>query len=416
MRPEQLSDALGHLSEKTLEETATLRENPKSTHKTSHRNLIFRFGELAVCLALVLFAGFKLLPLLQGEEPVSGELPLLTMVEESFGEGGVGGETYYAFDISELTNANPWTPDAKLSTLPVYKNSVTHNDNHQLQGGDFDKMRELLLDVAKRLGLDTETLSISDDVPSAYQQAVITEKFGGNVPEGYFDPTALKTKTDGVTIEVDATLTAKITFDPAIPLPEKYNFEEYAPYEDVEQAANYLKKEFRSLLNMKKPTLNLYAGGYNINFGMHYYTEFFEGKGNLTEQIINYNFNRVHFACSEDTGLWLARVYQPDLSQKLGDYPLLSVEEAIGLLMEGNCYTTHSCEVPGEEYIAKVELMYRTGEYEEYFMPYYRFYVELPDYEYAPVGSDGIKSYGIFYVPAVKTEYISNLPAAVERG
>ena len=39
-------------------------------------------------------------------------------------------------------------------------------------------------------------------------------------------------------------------------------------------------------------------------------------------------------------------------------------------------------------------------------MPYYRFYVELPDME----RENGLKTYGAYYVPAVKGEYISNMP------
>lgn len=38
-------------------------------------------------------------------------------------------------------------------------------------------------------------------------------------------------------------------------------------------------------------------------------------------------------------------------------------------------------------------------------MPYYRFYVELPEEE-----SDGMKTYGAYYVPAVEEKYISNMP------
>jgi hypothetical protein len=58
------------------------------------------------------------------------------------------------------------------------------------------------------------------------------------------------------------------------------------------------------------------------------------------------------------------------------------------------------------EYVAKVELVYRTGGTEQYFMPYYRFYVELPDME----RENGLKTYGAYYVPAVEGEYISNMP------
>ena len=36
-------------------------------------------------------------------------------------------------------------------------------------------------------------------------------------------------------------------------------------------------------------------------------------------------------------------------------------------------------------------------------MPYYRFYVELPDMKM----DNGLKNFGAFYVPAVKAEYIT---------
>ncbi len=39
-------------------------------------------------------------------------------------------------------------------------------------------------------------------------------------------------------------------------------------------------------------------------------------------------------------------------------------------------------------------------------MPYYRFYVELPEAE----GENGFKDYGAYDVPAVEGSYIANMP------
>ena len=94
------------------------------------------------------------------------------------------------------------------------------------------------------------------------------------------------------------------------------------------------------------------------------------------------------------------------MSAKAGDYPLISVQEAKELLLNGNYISDVMYELMGEEYIKKTELIYRLGVHEEYFMPYYRFYVELPQVE----KNDGMKTYGAFYVPAVKGAYISNMP------
>ena len=41
-------------------------------------------------------------------------------------------------------------------------------------------------------------------------------------------------------------------------------------------------------------------------------------------------------------------------------------------------------------------------------MPYYKFYVELPEDENRL--GHGLKNYGIYYVPAVEGKYIENMP------
>ena len=63
-------------------------------------------------------------------------------------------------------------------------------------------------------------------------------------------------------------------------------------------------------------------------------------------------------------------------------------------------------EIPGEEFVKKVELIYRTEGYDEYYMPYYRFYVEIPEAEL----ENRLKTYGAYYVPAVESSYISDMP------
>lgn len=65
--------------------------------------------------------------------------------------------------------------------------------------------------------------------------------------------------------------------------------------------------------------------------------------------------------------------------------------------------------MPGEEHIAKVELVYRTGSHEGIWLPYYRFLVYLPEEENVAT-QYGMKSYGAYYVPAVDGKYIANMP------
>ncbi len=363
------------------------------------------WGVMAACLAIMVYAGTKLLP--QESSNKAPDLPMLTISEST--SGAMGFEGYMAYDISELVSANPWSEDAAITTLPVYHNPITFQEQMIASGADFDKMRELLLEVAGRMGLDTNELTVTDDVPDEATRQEIIEKLqsvGDTVPDGYFDPTRLMIEMEGLKIEVDQAMTVKISYDPAVSLPGEYNFTHYSSYEDISNVAEYLKTEYKDLIGLDDPQINIYGGDYNIYSQQGYRIEFFDANGSNTEQIINYNFNRAAFYCDDEGKLFLARIYQPDLSEVVGDYPIITSEKARKLLSDGIYITTVPYEMPGMEYVKKVELVYRTGEQEEYYMPYYRFYVELPEMERA----EEMKTYGAYYVPAVSSKYISNMP------
>lgn len=331
-------------------------------------------------------------------------------------ESGEGYEGYRAYDASELVNANPWTEEMEISTLPVYRNSVASRGQYGINlKADLDKMEEYLKEVAGRLGLDTDSLVITDDVPDEETRKIIIEKLqigGGTVPEGYFNPTRLITEADGMKIEVDQYMTASVYFEPAIELPAEYSFNYSASYEELEKTAGYLEQEFREFMGMEQPQQDINGGGYNIYFQQQYKIAFYETGEDAVEQILQYNFNRVSFACDDEGKLFLARIYRPDISKKEGDYPIITAEEARELLTEGSYVTTVPGEMPGEEYIRAVELVYRTGNWDLYYMPYYRFTVELLN-PYGVAGGekeDGLKSYGAYYVPAVESEYLTDMP------
>lgn len=421
MRAEQMSDALNYLDEELIAEAAEVRSRG-AVRRPSWQ----KWGALAACLAVAVFAGTRLLPggTLPGpgdpprpggsgpSQPVQGgELPTLTIRWDS--SGGMGFEGYMAFDISELGGNNPWTEEAELSTLPVYKNPLTYDEQYRATGADEEKMKALLLDVAGKLGLDTQNLPVTDNTPSQEQQQAIREKFaavGETVPEGYFDPTTLIIEGEGVTVEVDQTLTARIDFDPPVELPQGYNFTHFATREEKRKAAAWLAEEYGGLLSgMAEPTLDQGMGDRNIYQEQSFDTVFYDGMGTLEEQIVNFNFNRVAFYCDDDGKLFLARVFAPDLSQKLGDYPVITPEAAKELLLAGNYATSVPYAMPGEEHIAKVELVYRTSSHEEIWLPYYRFLVYLPE-EKNVATQYGMKDYGAYYVPAVEGKYIANMP------
>lgn len=414
MRGNELLDKM-ELVEPSLVETADAP--PRKKHPA-------RWGALAACLVVAVAVGGLWLsqpamPVPPAEssvpstepdvfpdaDPTAPELPLLSLSENT---GGMGYEGYQAYDISELVSANPWDESTKLSTLPVYQNALSFDQNFIATGADSAKMEALLLEVAGRLGLDEETLEITDDAPDEATRQAITKKMasvGEKVPEGYFDPTRLIGESEGIKLEVSQSLTATVTFEPAIALPEGYNFGYHTSYEETAAVASYLLEKYADLIGFAQPQTNISGGDYNTYGEQGYDIEFFEGSGSLEEQLVSCYFNRVRFICNEEGQLWMVRFFRTDLSQKLGDYPIISADEARTLLQSGSYITSvpYSMEEAGE--ICKVELVYRTGEHEQYYMPYYRFLVEVPENI-----NEGMTTYGAYYVPAVESRYISNMP------
>lgn len=137
-----------------------------------------------------------------------------------------------------------------------------------------------------------------------------------------------------------------------------------------------------------------------------------DGAGSLEEQMLSRSFNRVWFGVSEGRELhvlWLE--HGLTYAEKLGDYPIISPEEAEALLREGHFITT----VPQEEAptgawpVAHVDLVYRAGGYEEIYLPWYRFWVEFPRNEYDGMAEE-LTCYGAYYVPAVEGKYLTNMP------
>lgn len=379
MNSEKLLNAIGKIDDNLILDAVN------DTPVTSKRKHIWlKFCAAAACLALIVYAGTQLVQN-NNSADTTDRLPMLTITEGA--SSSMGYEGYMLYEISELVNANPWNENAEISTLPVYENPLSYDENYVVvSGADFNAMEAFLLEIAARLDIDTDNLKITNN-----------------------NRTQVTGKTEGITIVVDTSMTATISFEPAVSLPEGYNFSHHSSYDDTLAVAEYLEKEYEELLGTDNPQINIYGGDYNIYLQQSYRIEFFNASDDLTERIINYNFNRTAFYCDDDDELFLARTFKPDLSHKAGDYPIISAAEAKELLLNMNYITTVPYEMPGEEYIAKVELVYRVGEYEKYYIPYYRFYVELPDAEYKE-NNNGTKTYGAYYVPAVEGRYISNMP------
>lgn len=397
MKNEKLLSAIGKIDDNLIHDA--VHDAPKK-----RKPVWVKWGAMAACFATVLMSAILLLP----KEPGSiSELPMLSAAQ---GDVGMGSEAYLAYDVSELVNGNPWNERLRIKTLPVFKNPVTFDETfHIAMGADYDQMKLRLLEIADRLGQDTRALTVTDNAPSeeTKQQMIAGMKKAGieEIPAGMFAPTMLYLEAEGMTLTVDQYLTVTVDLDNPISLPDQYNFTPHASYEEAADVAEYLKKAYKALIGFKKPQVSISGGDYDTKLRQKYAIEFFDATGSRAEQVVNYHFNRVRFSCNEEGELSLIRFVAADLSEKVGDYPIITAEEAKELLTSGNYITTVQHKMPGMEYVQKTELVYRVGSDEEYHMPYYRFYVELPEEEH-----EGMKTYGAYYVPAVASEYIAEMP------
>ena len=346
-----------------------------------------RWGAMAACLAVLLGVGFLFFPRSSPDvpDPVQTELPTLPV---SMGPslGGYGYEGYYVRDISELKNTSPSQIGSLPDTLPVFRNAA---GGYPLQAATEEykaKMLTLCRSVAGRLGWDAEKTA-----------EVWEERSDGLAPT-----TVTATGADGVKIEVDQFMTVTISYpDRNRPFSENV----LPTYDDAHKLAEKLLAEYRDLMNFANPQICITGGYYNIDGEQSYDIVFTETGGTQTEELLEFFFHGAEFFCNEGGEPWLIHLRCTDLSDKVGDYPIITAQQAQAQLVAGHYITSCGWEMPGEAYIRKVELVYRTGEYDEYFMPYYRFYVEL--LEEAPV--EGCMHLAAYYVPAVAEEYLAPL-------
>lgn len=367
----------------------------------SRKPIYLKWVAAAACFAIII----SVVSFLNRNKVITGpNLPMLS-INTGFSEG-MGYEGYMAHDITDLTNANPWNEDMKLTHLPVIKNKLTFKEMQKAENPDHALMERLLIETAQSLGMDTANTSITNDVPDEETKKVIIAKFGGEVPEGYFDIGRLFIEDENYKVEINTNYTVKVDFKMPVKLPSEYNFTHYATYGETYKVAEYLKEEYAEFIGMKNPVINISGGDFNIYAEQSYNISFHEESSDNVRSILNYHFNTVDFYCNDDGALFLARKYYTDLSDVVGEYPIIDIKEALTLLENGNYITTVPQEFEGAEHVKKVELVYRTSTTEKLFIPYYRFYVEFPDMKH----ENGLNDYGAYYVPAVEGRYIENMP------
>lgn len=356
-----------------------------------------KYAAAAACLCLVLAGALALGTDRSGPSAADG-LPLIDLPELGFGAMGFEGYMYY--DASEIENGNPWREDMVFETMPVFKNGAYDAGGAGVPRGlDRDGTMLLLEKTAQALGTGIlETMTEKESGAVAYI-AVRTEKG------------TLRAYANG---DINYDLWSKYPWNleyglEPIELPEQYSFTHHdTATEQALETMEYLTKVYANFLGFGEPAF-VVSGDYDIYGRYRRGYEVYDASGDDLQDILNYTFCYASFGPDDDgrlSTIWLRDGLS--LLEKIGDYPIISVDEARERLLAGQYQTSVPYDMPGEEYIAKVELMYRNSRLEEICLPYYRFYVELPDDENLNAQKLGLKTFGAYYVPAIESEYIGN--------
>lgn len=300
---------------------------------------------------------------------------------------------------------NPWDPALRLSALPVYRNPVFPYYVNFVQSNYTDPSVAVSGEEMERIVRDTAAalhVEILDEEKTLVKNLDVPEKNQVAPPETSDYVNEIRASCSGqITITVSCYGETRIEFDgrPALPGLSASD----GPAERSEKLLVWLSETYPALLGYDDPVC------YSTMDGVFYV---FQQTGDPVQDILNY---RLHTTRIDLYGGSLFSItpenYYLSHAEYLGDYPVISVEQATEALLCGDYY----CRVPDSflpdgkihaDRIFKTELMYSNGIWEsEYFLPYYRFYVLLdPNAINDTYPADGLQRCGVFYVPAVDLE------------
>lgn len=333
----------------------------------------------------------------------TGVLPMLSATYDK-SDMGMGYEGAINFDISDFDNCNPWTKDAQLKKLPVYKN-LSYTDFLIPVYLDKDELRIMAVSAAKALGmeiLDFSYETVSPDFLPPKDSALTGD-----------ETRCLSAKTETANIYVEGDGHVSVRFNEPLKLPAVFNFtSENTSHEEAMLVLDYLSEQFSELMHFVQPEkITWFSNSFNGDQSRYY--QMYDGAGDLTKKILSYNFNSIFFSPS-DHGLWDINISNSLTStEKIGDFPIITWEQAHDLLLDGHYITS----VPKEKFLtsgsinedltSNVELIYRVHDRGTSFMPYCRFAVKIASVDNM---AEGLINYGFFYVPAVSGEYLTDFP------
>lgn len=284
-----------------------------------------------------------------------------------------GFEKYIAYDIFELSDGNPWKEQWHLTRLPVY-----YNTNYDNQSASYDEKMDIMAEKIKQLQTKIEQFGITGTIKTVYD----TEKG--------------RLESDTMTFFIEShTDQIKVVFHTPIALSAS---EKPKAREEAEKLLLELIDTYKEKFHWQECAPALFSS-YSHDGIIQFELWAYEQGDTLEEDLLNYHFHKAWFEIDENANITSILWTNQNLNEKIGNYPIISPQKAKELLLAKSYMTTSPYSFSEDMPIVKTELTYIHHCNSRIFMPYYKFFVQLPAKE------NGMNVYGTYYVPAIKEQY-----------
>ena len=326
------------------------------------------------------------------------KLPLYDIYQSLLNEVD-GSEIYFTENINDFDNENPWNENIKIDSLPVFINKYKPSEN--IEDINVNKMKNQILKIGKSFGVNVNQNKILKTIINENSEEMVCEidkNINDNCVKVFYE-------TDKIRINVNSDLSASVQFLEPFNLPNGYGYGIYPTYEQLKNTGNYIKNNLNNLLMMENPVVDICKKGYDTYKNQIFSLEFYDKGQDLKNSIINYGLNRVRIYCN-DSAITYIRFNSFDLTDKLGDYPIISAKKARETALKGNLYNPFLNNPNSEKDIIKTELTYLEHHNQEVLMPFYKIYVKSQNKNSAYSKELGLEECSICYIPAIDENYL----------
>lgn len=275
----------------------------------------------------------------------------------------------------------------RFITMPVYTDNC-HDEKGTPAALTEIQLEERLQKASDLTGISIEnkTKSYANDLYGGYEK-----DFVYNITSESAHGTIIVNAAGGVTAVFSKPHKLDYEFDPTTKESREKALEHYS-----ETFSDFIS----AFISFKEPTF-ITSREMLADCSYVYLYRAYDSSGNSKNDILKSNLQYAEFRIDDSGNLYWIHISDSLISsEKNGNYPVKSENTARKELLEGEYFSNVPYDIKGEDFIIKSELIYKSNG--DAFIPCYKFLVELPD---APPNPK-YKTYGIFYVCAIKDKYI----------